>query len=125
MSRFGLLSCLILFASALSAHPMGNFSINHYSALHVTAEAVEVEYLVDMAEIPTFQECPQAHLSSEQLHAKAVALADGLHLSLSGRHVSINVVREQSAFTPGAGGLPTLKLAFLYRAPLLPGIRAA
>ena len=39
-----------------SAHPMGNFSINQYSALTLGADKVELRYIVDMAEIPTFQE---------------------------------------------------------------------
>jgi len=38
------------------AHPMGNFSINHYSRLVASARAIEIDYIIDMAEIPTFQE---------------------------------------------------------------------
>ena len=37
------------------AHPLGNFTINHYTALTVGAKAVAVRYILDMAEIPTFQ----------------------------------------------------------------------
>ena len=43
-------------ASPSSAHPLGNFSISQYSAIRITREAVELRYLIDMAEIPTFQE---------------------------------------------------------------------
>jgi hypothetical protein len=39
-----------------SAHPMGNFSISHYAAIHVERDGVELQYVVDMAEIPTYQE---------------------------------------------------------------------
>ncbi len=39
-----------------AAHPMGNFSINHYAAIAVAPRQVELRYLIDMAEIPTFQE---------------------------------------------------------------------
>src|SRR5881396_3652994 len=38
------------------AHPMGNFSISHYAGIRVEQDGVEVQYLIDMAEIPTFQE---------------------------------------------------------------------
>ena len=38
------------------AHPMGNFSINHYSKIKIGQKSVEILYLVDMAEIPTYQE---------------------------------------------------------------------
>ena len=39
-----------------AAHPMGNFSINHYAAIGVAPSLIELRYLIDMAEIPTFQE---------------------------------------------------------------------
>jgi len=35
---------------------MGNFSVNHYSAISVAGNRVQILFLVDMAEIPTFQE---------------------------------------------------------------------
>jgi hypothetical protein len=37
------------------AHPMGNFSVNHYSRLHFRQSGVELTYVLDLAEIPTFQ----------------------------------------------------------------------
>ena len=41
------------------AHPMGNFSINHYAKIKIDRGSVEIRYLIDMAEIPTFQEIRQ------------------------------------------------------------------
>ena len=38
------------------AHPMGNFSVNHYTRIVTGAERIEIDYIIDMAEIPTFQE---------------------------------------------------------------------
>ena len=35
---------------------MGNFTINHYSALTVGSDQVALLYVLDMAEIPTYQE---------------------------------------------------------------------
>ena len=40
-----------------SAHPLGNFSISHYTAIRLDSDAVVLRYLIDMAEIPTFQCC--------------------------------------------------------------------
>src|ERR1700724_3315406 len=40
----------------VEAHPMGNFSINHYARIVPGAETIELDYIIDMAEIPTFQE---------------------------------------------------------------------
>ena len=47
---------LLSMAPAAFAHPMGNFSINHYSKIIPGAHAIEVDYIIDMAEIPTFQQ---------------------------------------------------------------------
>ena len=45
-------------AGAASAHPLGNFTVNLYSGIHVVPGEIRVDYVVDMAEIPTFQEMP-------------------------------------------------------------------
>ena len=54
-----LLVGLILSSATGFAHPMGNFSVNHYSKVTIKRGNVEVRYLIDMAEIPTFQEIRQ------------------------------------------------------------------
>jgi len=108
------------------AHPLGNFSISHYSALEPGAAEVIVRYVIDMAEIPTFQETQDTTLVAEAGHpsvepwaaAKAVALARGLRLEIGERRLALTVVSHQTIFPPGAGGLPTLKLGVVYRAAL-------
>jgi len=45
----------LLASIALSAHPMGNFSVNHYTRLSARAGAVDIHYVLDLAEIPTFE----------------------------------------------------------------------
>jgi hypothetical protein len=47
---------LCLGAQTSLAHPLGNFSVNRYSSLRVDWNALELHYLLDLAEIPTFQE---------------------------------------------------------------------
>jgi hypothetical protein len=37
---------------SVQAHPMGNFSINHYAKLVPGTETIELDYIIDMAEIP-------------------------------------------------------------------------
>ena len=63
MARWSwLLICfaLAVFASLLpreaQAHPLGNFTINHYSRLEFTDEKAHLDYVLDFAEIPTFQQ---------------------------------------------------------------------
>src|SRR6266571_9544592 len=51
--------CLLLVPRPGSAHPMGNFSISHYAGIRIERDFVELDYFIDMAEIPTFQEIQQ------------------------------------------------------------------
>ena len=46
----------------LGAHPLGNFSISQYSAIGIDRNKIELRYLIDMAEIPTFQELQNPEL---------------------------------------------------------------
>lgn len=122
----GLAVLLALGAATAAAHPLGNFSISHYAALEPGASEVTVRYVIDMAEIPTFQEVQDTGLVTETGHAsvapwaaaKAAALAHGLTLTLGDQPLMLSVVSHQTIFPPGAGGLPTLKLGVVYQAPL-------
>jgi nickel/cobalt transporter (NicO) family protein len=72
------------------AHPLGNFTINHYSRIELAADLVILRYALDMAEIPAFQEWAlidrdqDSQLSEEErneyLESKAQALSKGLEL---------------------------------------------
>ena len=50
------LAALALVVPATSAHPLGNFTINHYSGLRISATDVLIDHVTDFAEIPTFSE---------------------------------------------------------------------
>src|SRR4051812_35549552 len=50
------LLAFLALAPAASAHPLGNFTINHLSAVTISSDRVDVVYTIDQAEIPTFQE---------------------------------------------------------------------
>ena len=53
----GLAGILLLAGSgAAEAHPLGNFTINLYDGLIVRTDGIDVDYVVDMAEIPAFEE---------------------------------------------------------------------
>jgi len=113
-------------AKQAEAHPMGNFSISHYTAVTVHSEHVELRYLIDMAEIPTFQELQDNRLVADSTHPnlegylarKAQELAAGLSLDVNGRRLDLRSASRTVLFTPGAGDLPTMKLGFVYRAEL-------
>src|SRR5712692_1683521 len=123
----GLVIAGVLFAPAPSpAHPLGNFSISHYSAIRIARDKIELRYIIDMAEIPTFQEIqesgfvPQAGDPSLEkfLTRKAEALKEGLLMEINRRRLSLNADSKEVIFPPGAGGLPTMKIGVLYRAKM-------
>lgn len=117
-----LVTCMALFMlpRPASAHPMGNFTINQYSAITVGSDKVEIFYVVDMAEIPTFTELGairadhSTDLTQAQrdkyLATKSAELAKGLSLSMDGRPLQLAVDKTALSFPPGAGGLPTMRL---------------
>ena len=124
--------CLALVLCAVApwkatAHPMGNFSINHYAKLKLSDRTVSVLYIVDMAEIPTYQEVRQQSLVphgedpsvASYLKTQQRVLGQGLLLECDGKAVPLEPVSHQAVFSDGAGGLPTMKLRFAYRG-LLP-----
>jgi nickel/cobalt transporter (NicO) family protein len=109
-----------------SAHPLGNFSISHYTAIRLESNAVVLRYIIDMAEIPTFQEIQDAQIVPQEGHSSLPAylalrvddLRAGLILELNGERLSLASEGAEVRFPPGAGGLPTLKLGVRFRAPL-------
>ena len=108
------------------AHPLGNFSVNRYAGLRLGTDSVELRYIVDMAEIPTFQEIQETGIVPEPDHPsvgpwasrKAEALREGLTLEVNGHRLALEVASREVIFPPGAGGLPTLKIGIRYRVPL-------
>jgi hypothetical protein len=44
---------------------MGNFSVNHFSGIELHPTFVRVVYIIDMAEIPTFQEMQDHSLNTQ------------------------------------------------------------
>lgn len=119
---------LLLFVTAtpaaVYAHPMGNFSISHYAAIHIERDDIDLNYFVDMAEIPTYQEIQRAGIIAKEgdssiaryLVQESATLSQGLILEIDGKLLRLRAVDHSLLFTPGAGGLPTMKLAFVYRA---------
>jgi len=108
----------LLGASAASAHPLGNFTVNYYSGLTIEPRAVAVQLVVDTAEIPTLQTFPQINnargVPPDQQDSYRVAqcarLATGVRLSVSGSAVAVKVIGSALSFPPGSAGLHTMRL---------------
>jgi nickel/cobalt exporter len=116
------LSFLLLTRFAF-AHPMGNFSVNHYGKIKLGQTTVEITYLVDMAEIPTYQQMRQFAMPAKPgdpatqryLAEQESRLKRGLAVDGDGRSIELTAVSRTITFAEGAGGLPTMKLAFVFR----------
>ena len=109
-----------------AAHPLGNFTINQFSGLEVSRDHVELHYVVDMAEIPTFQEISEVAPSGNPTTAELQSYADGaaerflddLALTADGTPVELSIVDATAALVPGQGGLDTLRIEATYGGPL-------
>src|SRR5438093_2109681 len=98
-------------AAGAAAHPLGNFSINHYAALEIAPPVVSVRYIIDLAEIPTFQEIQETGVVADVGHPsaaryatdKAEALGRGLTLEVDGRRLALEQRAQEIVFRPGSG----------------------
>jgi nickel/cobalt exporter len=100
---------------AAAAHPLGNFTVNRFSRVEVAGPRVYVHYVLDLAEIPTFQ--------AGKVDARGYArrIARGVRLTVHGRRVQLVPVETSLATPPGAAGLKTTRLEVLLRGPKLAG----
>ena len=103
----------LIAAAAASAHPLGNFTINRFARVEVSGQRLYVRYVLDLAEIPTYQ----ARQQGVDPGAYARRLARGLHLSLDGRRASLVPVEHRLAFPLGVAGLHTMRLQVIMRGP--------
>ena len=92
-----------------SAHPLGNFTINHSSTLIVSGDRAYVHYVLDMAEIPTLQSGP----------IDVTSLSRKLALTVDGRRATLEPIRQRLEKPDGAGGLPTTRLELVLAGPRL------
>jgi nickel/cobalt transporter (NicO) family protein len=111
MRRLLLLAVLALLAlpATAGAHPLGNFSVNHLTEVRVSPDRVDVLYILDEAEIPTFQE--RGLPASVVLAHKRAEVARGVRVTVGGRPVAL-VAAGPARLThpPGQGGLPLTRV---------------
>src|SRR6266480_1557772 len=117
MLPFSSKSCPVILIAWLAlesiamAHPMGNFSVSHYTHINIGTGGVDLLYIIDMAEVPTFQERPEIDLNNngqfepnekqQYLSKKAEGLTQGLALNINGIALKFEKVSEQLDILPG------------------------
>lgn len=117
-------------AAALFAHPLGNFTINHYARLELEPNLVRLYIVYDFAEIPAFQEKQtidangdgnimaderEQYLTTFLGQAKA-----NLTLDIGGKPTTLALVPNstQLEFLAGQGGLEIMQFRARFTAPL-------
>jgi nickel/cobalt transporter (NicO) family protein len=117
---------LALLASALvSAHPMGNFSVNHYTRLEPKPSGVDIVYALDLAEIPTYSmlrewnldaKSPQADLD-RRASGQAARWAAGLEFKVNGTLIAPKLNSTSIKLSEGAGNLSVTRIEMKFSLP--------
>jgi nickel/cobalt exporter len=105
----------LLAPAAAAAHPLGNFTINRFSRVEVSGHRVYVRYVLDLAEIPTFQ---AGHIDAR---AYARRIARNAQLVVNGKAARLIPLGTALAHPPGAAGLRTTRLEVILAGPALNG----
>ncbi len=126
----GCLAATLLTAVAAQAHPLGNFTVNHLTRITAVRGALELRYVLDMAEIPSFSldraldehGTPSHDELQTWANDHARVIAPNLVLAVDGQPATLTPLKATIAHRPGAGGLPTTYFSARYRAAIAPGV---
>lgn len=114
--------------ASASAHPLGNFTINHYAEVRVEVDRILLDVVIDHAEIPTFQARQDFDLdgdgsvSDDEVDAGRVTACDevrgSIALAVDGAELGLDLTEAGLSFPLGAGGLSTMRQVCVYEARL-------
>ncbi len=110
---------LVSAASRVAAHPMGNFSINHYARFEAGKAGLNLKYVLDFAEIPTSERMAQLDSNGDEkfsdleknafLKSEVAASLRGLSVQIDGKKAALRAQKSELDIRPGAAGLQTLR----------------
>ncbi|HZQ06829.1 MAG TPA: hypothetical protein VFD70_09630 [Anaerolineae bacterium] len=118
------------FPRTVSAHPLGNFTINHYTRLEIAPTQIQLYVVFDYAEIPTFQEKQTMDRNgdgtisvderADYLNAALGKITSNLTLEVDGKPALLSPIPNsaQLEFLPGQGGLEIMQIRARFTAPL-------
>lgn len=114
-------------APAASAHPLGNFTVNHHTGLTLHTDRVDAVLVVDRAEIAAAQELPgvdrdgngTVNAAEARDHARTAcaSAARGLRVENGGTALGFTVRDSGFTYHPGEAGLRTSRLRCALTAP--------
>jgi ABC-type nickel/cobalt efflux system permease component RcnA len=107
-------------AITVSAHPLGQYTINHYARLETGVERIAVRYVVDLAELAAFAELRAADtdgngtLSATEKKSYLARiipqlLAD-IRLTSDGQPIALQATSQNLSLPPGLANLPTMRI---------------
>ncbi len=122
-----------LAALALTAHPMGNFSVSHFTKFDINKKTVNITYVLDLAEIPTYQlmrdwnldpsadaKIPQSTLD-EKASAQAGQWLKNLDFSSNSTRLRPTLINTTIKRSAGAGGMEVSRIESTLRLDNVPG----
>lgn len=106
---------LIGAALTLGAHPLGNYSVNHYARFEVRTDGVYVDYVLDFAEFPTQQ------VKRSWTGPEGSKWIEKLEFRMGGHRITPLVMGSGIDEAPGQGGLPVMTFRAKLRLPVMGG----
>ncbi|WP_306319352.1 MULTISPECIES: nickel transporter [unclassified Streptomyces] len=109
-----------------AAHPLGNFTVNHYDGLLLRPGALRVDHVEDLAEIPTQQVRPELDERGRARWARerCAGAARQARVTVDGHRTELKSGAADAVLRPGQAGLKTLRVECAFTAPLPRGERA-
>ncbi|MGW3829601.1 HoxN/HupN/NixA family nickel/cobalt transporter [Streptomyces microflavus] len=114
-------------APAATAHPLGNFSVNHHTGLVLRPDRIDARVVVDRAEISALQERPAVDSDQDgtisdteaRAHAERTCsdLSRQFHLSVGGTRANWRQSSATLVYENGEAGLRTSRLTCDLTAP--------
>ena len=100
-------------AAVLFAHPMGNFSVNHYARMEPAPGGLRIRYVLDLAEIPTFELFQQWGEGADPKNMavqQAQIWAKGLEVRMDGKPLALHAQQVEIALAEGAGNMQVSRI---------------
>jgi nickel/cobalt transporter (NicO) family protein len=133
MAAAKLLACVCLVALLFGvatrlalAHPLGNFTVNHYSRVEMGGDVVRIRYVLDLAEIPSVQETRAADtdgngtVSSAEWEVykqrKVEEIGRQLEMIVDGQPLDLRPTEVSLSQPLGQGDIPLVRLEMWFEA---------
>lgn len=127
-AALGCLLAALLCGAQASAHPLGLTSVNRYLGVRPHGQELEVDYLLDLAEMPAYAEIETLDVDHDSavtpaerdryLDGVRARVLEGVQVTVDGVRVPLREVFRSLDAPAGQNGLSTLRVVFEFRAAL-------